>query len=110
MKRFLASLLLRLFVIPAAAQVCDGVTDDAPAIQAKLNLSGKITLPAGTCLYSGNDLVIGSNTRLLGQGRGITTLKRGGGRQIIFGGQATTQLWMELGDLIIQGNSLTATP
>ena len=92
------ALALALYGAPACAQVnpglttamrCDGVTDDAPALQAAINAAatnGKgsvVILPAGTCeiyenIYRNTFGAPGTLTvpgiKIRGQGRGVTIL------------------------------------
>lgn len=51
--------------------VGDGVADDTAAIQAALNVAGRIYVPSGT--YSHTELTLSSNTTLIGAGRGSVT-------------------------------------
>jgi hypothetical protein len=51
--------------------VGDGVADDTAAIQAALNVAGRIYVPSGT--YSHTELTLSSNTTLIGAGRGNVT-------------------------------------
>jgi hypothetical protein len=65
--------------------VGDGVADDTAAIQAALNVAGRIYVPTGT--YSHTELTLSSNTTLIGAGRGsVTFVSRstiGTGNQLI---------------------------
>lgn len=60
--------------------VADGTTDDGPAIQAALDAVAALTyggivyIPPGV-YYIGNCLLVGSNTHVLGAGRGLTVLR-----------------------------------
>jgi len=61
----------------------DGITDDTIAIQAALDQGGTIFVPNGTYIIS-STLLIGSNTRLLGQGPlAVLRLKAGANTQIL---------------------------
>jgi hypothetical protein len=55
----------------------DGITDDSAAIQAALDLQGRVYIPAGTYLVN-TTLRIKSNTKLYGDGVEATILKEGG--------------------------------
>ena len=55
----------------------DGITDDSAAIQAALDLQGRVYIPAGTYLVN-TTLRIKSNTKLYGDGIEATILKEGG--------------------------------
>lgn len=53
--------------------VGDGVTDDTAAIQAALNITGQVFIPAGTYKIL-SSLTVSSNTDVFGDGRDTTTL------------------------------------
>lgn len=57
---------------------CDGVTDDAPAIQGLINsfaaTGGTILFPAGNCVIASSLVISNSGTTLRGQGRDSSTL------------------------------------
>lgn len=57
----------------------DGIHDDTEALQSGLNAvtqvgGGRFLIPAGTYIVT-NSLLIGSNTQVLGEGRGVSILK-----------------------------------
>lgn len=61
---------------------CDGVTNDASAIQAAANAlssGGTLELPIGTCNIGSATITLNSNTVLQGKGRGVSIVSATGG-------------------------------
>lgn len=56
---------------------CDGVTDDAAAVQRAINATPKILFPRGTCLLN-STVILRNGTKLRGEGVNISIVKQGG--------------------------------
>jgi hypothetical protein len=95
-----------MITLAMAAILCDGVTDDRPAIQAALDV-GSVVLPAGVCLVSAAPLrnyalTVPAGATLRGAGRDATTLLLAGGAPL-----STQILWIDgAADVTLQALAL----
>lgn len=90
----------------------DGSTDDTVAIQAAMDVGGRIYVPAGTYIVSSSLLFKSSGICLVGDGRNNTTISFTGTTGPVFKSSApttATRLWCGLSRMKIAATGLTTT-
>lgn len=92
---------------PPYNAVGDGVTDDTSAIQAALNVGGRVVrLPAGSYAIGATSLTIPTNVSLVGDGMENTTIIYTGTGSAI---QTTNTKWVQLRDFTLDGAGTSGT-